>query len=121
MVVRRETRDGVVGYRFETLDPGSLDAVVTGVDLERSVWCKQVHADNVVVVEAKDAGRGAFDEDDIVPDADALVTNSAGIALCVTLADCVPVIVHDRYGESWGLPMPDGEEPSRASLRGWSR
>jgi polyphenol oxidase len=141
VVVRRETRDGVVGYRFETIDPGSLDAVVTtrhggvstgryeslnlglrvgddsdavlenrrrsfqalGLDLERSVWCKQVHGDNVVVVEAEDAGRGAFDEDDIVPDADALVTNSAGIPLCVTLADCVPVIVHDPLRGVLGL------------------
>ena len=76
---------------------------VFGLALGRSVWCKQVHADNVVVVGQEDAGRGALGEDDIVADADALVTDSVGLALCVTLADCVPIVLHDARCGVLGL------------------
>jgi YfiH family protein len=139
--MRRETRDGVPGYRFGSLDPDALDAVVTtrlggvssgryeslnlglrvgddaddvlenrrrafaafGLDLGRSVWCKQVHADDVVIVDEADAGRGAFGEEDIVADADALVTATVGLPLSVTLADCVPVVLHDPRRGVLGL------------------
>jgi polyphenol oxidase len=66
-----------------------------GISLERSVWCKQIHADGVVVVGAEDAGRGSTEEESIVEDADALVTDTPGLSLCVTVADCVPVVVSD--------------------------
>lgn len=94
--MRRETHGGLVGYRFDTLDPVAMDAVVTtrlggvstgpyeslnlglrvgddaddvienrrrafrafGLDLDRSIWCRQVHADDVVIVGEEDAGRG---------------------------------------------------------------
>jgi YfiH family protein len=73
------------------------------LDLARSVWCRQVHADNVVVVGEADVGRGALDEEDIVADADALVTDSVDLVLCVTLADCVPVVLHDARRGVLGL------------------
>lgn len=139
--MRRESHHDLVGYRFDTLDPAALVAVVTtrlggvstgsyeslnlglrvgddaddvienrrrafrafDLDLERSVWCKQVHADNVVIVGNEDAGRGAFSEENIVADADALVTDSVGIALSVTLADCVPVVLYDARQGVLGL------------------
>jgi YfiH family protein len=68
---------------------------VVGLPLERSVWCKQIHADGVVVVDAADAGRGSTEEETIVRDADALVTDTADLPLCVTIADCVPVVIYD--------------------------
>lgn len=74
-----------------------------GVELERSVWCKQVHADSVTVVGERDAGRGAFDEEGIVTDTDALVTDVPGLTLCVTLADCVPVVIYDPVHRVLGL------------------
>jgi purine-nucleoside/S-methyl-5'-thioadenosine phosphorylase / adenosine deaminase len=74
-----------------------------GLDLERSVWCRQVHANNVVVVDEADAGRGATTEEDIVLDADALVTTATGLSLCVTLADCVPVVIYDSRRGVLGL------------------
>ena len=68
--------------------------------LERSAWCRQVHRDTVTVVDEHVLGpagqRGAFSEDDVIPDTDALVTNLPGVPLCVTLADCVPVVIYDR-------------------------
>lgn len=131
--VLRDRRDSLTGYRFETLDAASVNALVTtrrgglssepyrslnlglrvgddpevvlanrrrafqafGMDLGRSVWCRQIHADEVVVVNEADAGRGALTEENVVPDADALVTDVPGLSLCVTLADCVPVLIHD--------------------------
>jgi YfiH family protein len=73
------------------------------LELERSVWCRQIHADGVAVVGAADAGRGSTEEDSIVDDADALVTEVPGVALCVTLADCVPVVVFDAERRVVGL------------------
>lgn len=130
--MRRDEREGLLAYRFETL-PASLDAFVStrrggvssppydslnlglrvgdedeavvenrrrlfaafGLELERSVWCRQIHADGVAVVDAGDAGRGSTEEESIVQDADALVTDTPALPLCVTLADCVPVVIHD--------------------------
>jgi YfiH family protein len=79
--------------------------------LDRSVWCKQVHADGVTVVDedvvaARADGRrdrGALDEDSIITDTDALVTNLVQVPLCVTLADCVPVILYDAEHHAVGL------------------
>ena len=53
-----------------------------GLPLERSVWCRQVHADGVAVVGEEDAGRGATGEATVVPDADALVTDTPALPLC---------------------------------------
>jgi len=74
-----------------------------GISLEQSVWCKQIHADGVVVVGAEDAGRGSTEEDSIVEDADALVTDTPGLSLCVTVADCVPVVIFDPARRVVGL------------------
>jgi YfiH family protein len=140
MPVRRDERQGLRAYRFETL-PDRVDALVStriggvstgqwsslnlglrvgddadavlenrrrlfavsGLALERSVWCKQVHQDAVTVVEEADAGRGALSEDDVVADTDALVTDVPGLTLSVTLADCVPVVIYDPARHVVGL------------------
>jgi YfiH family protein len=74
-----------------------------GMSLERSVWCKQIHADGVTVVSADDAGRGSTEETSIVEGADALVTDVPDLSLCVTLADCVPVVIFDPERRVVGL------------------
>lgn len=89
-----------------------------GFNLRRSVWCKQIHADNVVLVGDEDAGRGASSEDDIIGDADALVTDAVELPLCVTLADCVPVVLHDARMGVLGLAHAGwGGTVSRISSR----
>jgi len=89
-----------------------------GMSLERSVWCRQIHADGVVVVDEADAGRGSREEESIVKDADALVTDVPGLALCVTLADCVPVVVFDPVQRVVGLAHAGwGGTVSRISSR----
>jgi len=58
-----------------------------GVPEERLVWMGQVHGAEVAVV----------DEPPTAPIAgtDALVTRTAGLVLCVLVADCVPVLMAD--------------------------
>lgn len=54
-------------------------------------FASQVHGRDVLRVE-----RGAHVEQTRVSEADALVTNSAGIACAVRTADCVPILLADR-------------------------
>jgi YfiH family protein len=49
------------------------------------VWMRQVHGRGIARVEAP--------QDDAVPDVDALITTTAGLALGVLVADCVPVLL----------------------------
>jgi polyphenol oxidase len=89
-----------------------------GMGLERSVWCRQVHADGVVVVGGEDAGRGSTEEESIVQDADALVTDTPDLPLCVTVADCVPVVIFDPGRKVVGLAHAGwGGTVSRISSR----
>lgn len=125
-------RGGVSSPPYESLnlglrvgdDPGKvvenrrLLFQALGISLEQSVWCRQIHADGVVVVGAEDAGRGSTEEDSIVEDADALVTDTPGLSLCVTLADCVPVVVFDPERRVVGLAHAGwGGTVSRISSR----
>src|SRR3954447_8015460 len=63
-------------------------AAELGVPGDRLVWMTQVHGDGVTVV---DAARPRP-----VPETDALVTTTPGLALCVLVADCVPVLLADQ-------------------------
>lgn len=86
--------------------------------LERSVWCRQIHADGVTVVDEEDAGRGSLEEESIVEETDALVTDTPGLSLCVTLADCVPVVIFDPQLRVVGLAHAGwGGTVSRISSR----
>lgn len=153
--MRRDERQGLAVYRFESL-PDGIEAFVStrrggvspppyeslnlglrvgddpakvvenrrrllrefGMGLERSVWCRQIHADGVVVVGAADAGRGSDGEESIVEDADALVTDTPGLTLCVTVADCVPVAIFDPERRVVGLAHAGwGGTVSRISSR----
>jgi YfiH family protein len=138
--MRRDEREGLLVYRFETLS-SELDAFVStrhggvssrpydslnlglrvgdeeekvvenrrrllavfGMKLERSVWCLQIHSDGVAVVGSDDAGRGSTEEESIVEGADAMVTDTPELLLCVTLADCVPVVIFDPNRRVVGL------------------
>ncbi len=96
MFVHRDTREGdlviQVAFTDVSLDlaesaPGRADAIryledTLGLRVARM---HQVHGHEVV-----DIG-----ETDQVPQADALVTTSAGVALLVRAADCVPVLFAD--------------------------
>lgn len=70
-------------------------AAAVGLGLDELVLCRQTHGRVVVEVGPGDRGRGARDEADAVPGADALVTSATGVGLVVMVADCVPVLLVD--------------------------
>lgn len=58
------------------------------------VWLEQVHGRDVVLVDATNLA----DLRRAPPKADAAVTRTPGIVLCVRTADCLPVLLADRQG-----------------------
>lgn len=57
-----------------------------GIDSERIVTCRQVHGDGVVIID---------DIPNEPPEADAIITTTAGIYPAVKTADCVPLLLID--------------------------
>lgn len=56
---------------------------------------RQVHGDRIKIVEECDLGKGAFSDENSLPDTDALVTGLRGVPLSSYYADCVPIFVLD--------------------------
>lgn len=63
-------------------------ARVLGLDPARLVWMEQLHTSTVTRVEGP--------QDGPVEATDALVTTTPGLALCVLVADCTPVLLADH-------------------------
>jgi len=66
-----------------------------GINFRHLVAGRQVHGDEIRVVEECDKGRGALSEEDSLPYADALVTGQSGLPLSSYYADCVPIFLLD--------------------------
>ena len=64
-----------------------------GFDIEDLVFTRQTHTNIVRVVDGSNCGEGL--ERDVVPECDALVTNTPGVALAAFTADCTPILLHD--------------------------
>lgn len=62
-------------------------AEVIGLDASRFVWMEQLHTNTVTVVHGP--------QDHPVEATDAIVTTETELALCVLVADCVPVLLAD--------------------------
>ncbi|MFG2000101.1 peptidoglycan editing factor PgeF [Spirillospora sp. NPDC048911] len=67
-------------------------AAALGIDLERTVWMRQVHGADVAFVTAPASAGAGRDE---LPPVDAIVTTEPGLALAVLVADCAPVLLAD--------------------------
>ena len=72
-----------------------LFAEVLQVDAERIVTPRQVHGDEIHIVQASDAGIGAKRFDESVFACDALLTQEPDIPLMLCFADCVPLLFFD--------------------------
>jgi YfiH family protein len=76
-------------------DPAAWDAALASLasSRQRLARVKQVHGNHVRVLT-----RGAIPADvsEQRPDGDAVVSNAAGLALAVMVADCVPILLADR-------------------------
>jgi YfiH family protein len=66
-----------------------------GVDPERIVTMGQVHGNDVIRVDASDAGKGARDRGTHVGLGDALITNVPDVVLLTLHADCQPILIVD--------------------------
>lgn len=64
-----------------------------GFDIHDLVFTRQTHTNIVRVVDGSNCGEGL--ERDVVPECDALVTNTPGVALAAFTADCTPILLHD--------------------------
>ncbi|MFC1754174.1 peptidoglycan editing factor PgeF [Thermoproteota archaeon] len=67
-----------------------------GLKLDNLVCSKQTHSNEVFIVGAGEAGRGARRFSDAINDVDAFITKEKNIALAVFTADCVPVFIIDK-------------------------
>lgn len=68
-------------------------ASALGLAVGDLVLASQVHGTSVRVVGRAERGRGAYEAQGAIPDTDALVTDAPGVALAISVADCVPVFV----------------------------
>jgi polyphenol oxidase len=67
-----------------------------GIEAKPLVQAKQVHGDGILVIGEETAARPDFPEVVQSIAADALITALPGVALAVSVADCVPLLVLDR-------------------------
>ncbi len=85
---------GTASARVGDGDPGDARAAALapmGLAPQDLVLARQVHGARVATVGPADRGRGVTQDDDAVPEADALVTTAEDVAVGVLVADCVPV------------------------------
>ena len=64
-----------------------------GFDPKNTVHARQTHSDIVLRVTESCAGAGLYGPE--LPECDALITNTAGLALTVFTADCTPILLWD--------------------------
>ena len=74
-----------------------------GFSIDDLIVPAQAHGANVAVVGSPDRGRGARSPSNAAPACDALVTNTYGLLLGITVADCLPVFIVDHVNGAVGL------------------
>lgn len=63
------------------------EILAQNLGVEKLKFMKQIHSDKVFLLE---------NEDDELPECDAVVTNLSGVGICVLVADCSPVVIIDE-------------------------
>jgi len=74
-----------------------------GINYRNLVCVKQPHKSKIVVVGAKQKGRGALSRKDAIAGADGLVTNKRNIPLAVFTADCLSIFLFCPKTRTIGL------------------
>ena len=74
-----------------------------GVPEETVAGARQVHGTIVARIESASQEGDSLTRDTAIPATDALITNSPGVALSVSVADCVPVYLFDARKKCVGL------------------
>jgi len=70
---------------------------VSGVDIPQVFWRKQVHGDDILIVQ------GGAKTSKGCPDADAYITDEKDLPIAIRTADCVPVFIFDPVHRVIGL------------------
>ncbi|UOR12915.1 peptidoglycan editing factor PgeF [Halobacillus amylolyticus] len=73
------------------------------IPLNQWVMAEQVHGTDIHVVKKEDGGRGAFDKNESIANADGLITNQKNLLLAAFYADCVPLLFLDPKTQWIGL------------------
>lgn len=106
--VPQAPEDGNTGHirdASETAVSANRQAFLAELQLQSAnlTVARQTHGNRVAVASAADRGRGQPPQFDGFPETDAIVTNTLGIALGVTVADCVPLLLYDPVKHAVGV------------------
>lgn len=95
VAVMSDVTDGDCGW--EGAITGARNHFLAGLPIESGSWAiqRQVHGSVVRPVTRESAGLGATTPDTSPGDGDGLITREPGLALGVTVADCVPILLFD--------------------------
>jgi YfiH family protein len=77
--------------------------VALGLEPARLVCPRQPHGVLVVRAREEDAGKGAAGPENAIAPADAIITDTPGLPIGITVADCVPVAIYDPVRRAIGL------------------
>lgn len=72
-------------------------------DYKKIITAEQVHGDEILYVDEKNAGSGYDSYESALKHTDALITNCKGIPLMLFFADCVPVLFVDPIHKAIGI------------------
>lgn len=78
-------------------------ASVIGFNYDAWTSAEQVHGNRVEIVTIEERGKGRYNLDDAIKNADGIVTNSPDILLTSFYADCVPLYFFDPVNKVIGL------------------
>lgn len=99
-----DRQDGDCGFHFSDGGEARRRFLAScGIDETAVVQARQVHGARVAAVGPADAGRGTIRVESALPETDALVTDTPGLALGIRVADCVPVYLFDPVRRVIGL------------------
>ncbi|MCS6776091.1 MAG: polyphenol oxidase family protein [Chloroherpetonaceae bacterium] len=109
-ITTRTAADTEGNYSFHvTRDVASVRAnrraacQTLGFDICDLIVPQMTHGANVARVDASYRGHGDSADSNLLPDCDALITNTPGILLGITVADCLPVFLYDPVRQAMGL------------------
>lgn len=77
-------------------------AKATGIDYDSFVLSDQTHTTNIRIIDINDRGNGLTRPRNFF-ETDALITNTPGVTLCTSYADCVPLYFIDPVNKAIGL------------------
>jgi len=78
------------------LENRKIVAKELGIELKDFVIGKQIHSCNYKIITEQEKGSGAFSYETGITNTDAFITDIPFITLCVTVADCLPILIFDK-------------------------